>query len=383
MKILILGGGIGGLVASNLLSKGLRKKHEVTVVDRKTRYEFTPSFPWLMMGWREPQRITRNLSSLTKKGIRYINASALKIDPANRVVKTRAGDLSYDYLIVALGAELASETIRGFLESAHHVYELEAAMKLRGALRTFSGGTVVAGVSSLPFKCPAAPYEVALLMDYYFRQKGIRDQVDFRFFTPEALPMPVTGPKIGNMIKGMLESRGISYQPNIKLSSVDPKKREITFEKGESMNFDLLFAVPPHRAPKVVMEAELTDRTGWIPVDMRTFKTRYDDVYAIGDVTYVKLPNGMMLPKAGVFAHGQAEVVARNITAEIRDDGEKKEWEGDGSCFIEIGFGKAAMAKGNFYTEPDPVVNVRWPMVSRIWHWYKGLFEKYWLWRWF
>jgi len=381
-KILILGGGIGGLVASNLLSKRLGKKHEVVLVDKKDSYEFTPAFPWIMMEWREPHQITRKLNLLEKKGVRYVNAEALKIDPANRTVKTSNGDFGYDYLIVALGAELAPETIPGFSKGAHHVYSFEAATKLREALKTFNGGTVAAGISSTPFKCPAAPYEVAFLMDYHFKKNGIRDRVDFHFFTPKALPMGVTGPKIGNMIKGMLENRGINYIPNIKLVSVDAGKRKITFENGESINYDLLFAVPPHRAPKVVVDAELTDETGWITVGMKTLKTKYDNLYAIGDVTRIRLPNGMMLPKAGVFAHGQAEVVARNIISEIMGNGEE-EWKGDGSCFIEVGFGKAAMAKGNFYTEPDPVVKIRWPRVSRIWHWYKVLFEKYWLGRWF
>jgi len=382
MRVLVLGGGIGGHVASNLLSKRLEKRHEVVLIDRKTQYEFSPFFLWVTMGWREPNQITRKLSLLEKKGVKYVNAEVLKIDPAERTVNTSAGDFTYDYLIVALGAELVPEAIPGFLEGTHHVYTLEATIKFRDALRNFSGGTVAVGVSSLPFKCPAAPYEAALLMDYYFRKKGIREKADFYFFTPEALPMPVAGPQIGNMIKTMLENRGINYVPKMKLASVDAKKRKIVFENGESMNYDMLFAVPPHRAPKVVVDAELTDETGWMPVDMKTFKTKYDEVYAIGDVTSIKLPNGMMLPKAGVFAHGQAEIVARNISSEIMGNGEE-EWKGDGSCFIEVGFGKAAMAKGNFYTKPNPTVKIRKPMLSKIWHIYKVLFEKYWLWRWF
>lgn len=370
-------------MTSNLLVKRLGRKHDVVLIDKKTTYEFSPSFLWLSMGWREPNQITRNLSRLEKKGIKYVNANVLKINPAERMVKTSQGDFSYDYLVVAVGAELAPEVIAGFSEGAHRVYTLKTAMKLREELEHFSGGKIAAGVSSLPFKCPAAPYEAAFLMDFYFRKKRIRDQVDFRFFTPEALPMPVAGPKIGNMLRGMLENRGIRYHPNIKLASVDAEKREITFENGESMDYDLLFAVPPHRASKAVVEAGLTDKTGWIPVDAKTLRTSYDDVYAVGDVTAIKLPNGKMLPKAGVFAHGQASVVAHNIASEIEGNAARKEWNGDGSCFGETGFGKAAMAKGNFYTEPDPVVNMRWPKVSRTWHWYKIFFEKYWLWRWF
>ncbi len=382
MKFVVLGGGVGGLVVSNLLAKKLSKKHEVILIDKKTEHEFTPAFPWVMMNWREPTRITRKLDALKKKGIQYINSEVLKIDTQNKIVRINTGDISYDYLIVALGAELAPETIPGFLKGAHHCYSLEAATKLRDALSTFEGGTVAAGVSRLPFKCPAAPYEAAFLMDYHFRKNGIRDRIDFHFFTPETLPMGVAGPKIGNMLKELLESRDIRYLPNITLTSINIGQRKIMFQNGETLNFDLLFTVPPHRAPKVVAESGLTDETGWMPVDVKTLKTQHDDVYALGDVTYIKLPNGMMLPKAGVFAHGQAEVVAHNIISKVRGNG-KREWNGDGSCFIEIGFNKAAMAKGNFYTKPDPIVKIRKPMLSRIWHIYKVLFEKYWLWRWF
>jgi len=373
---------VGGLVAANMLSKKLGKRHEVMLVEKKTKYEFTPSYLWLMMGWREPLQITRNLSLLTNKDIAYVNGEVLGIDPSNRLVKTTTKNLTYDYLIVALGAELVPEAIPGFSESAHHTYTLEASMKLRENLRTFSGGTIAIGVSTLPFKCPAAPYEAALLLDYYFRERGIRDKVNFQFFTPEPLPMPVAGPAVGNRIRRMLEARGIDFYPNSKLLSVDSPQKEISFEKGENIKFDFLIAVPPHKSPNVVREAGLTNEAGWIPVDKKTLTTRYDDLYAIGDVTAIKLFDGMMLPKAGVFAHAQAEVVAHNIAVDIAGGGERKEFDGKGYCFIEAGSGKAGLASGEFYAEPR-VVNIKSPKISRIWHLGKILFEKYWLWRWF
>ncbi len=381
MKILVLGGGIGGHVAANLLSKKLGKKHDVILVDKKAQYEFSPSFLWATMGWREPSQITRNLSLLERKGIKYVNGEVLNIDPSGRTVKTSAGEFTYDYLIVALGAELAPETIPGLSGAAHHCFDLQAAMKLKDAVNAFSGGTIAIGVSSTPFKCPAAPYEAALLFDYHFRKRGTRDKVNFQFFTSEPQPMPVAGPKIGSMIRQMLEARGINYQPNLKLVSVDAKKRELSFEKGEKLGWDFLFAVPPHKVPNVVKEAGLTNGAPWVPVDKWSLRTKYDDAYAIGDVTLVKLFDGMVLPKAGVFAHAQAGVVAHNIMVDI-EGGEKKKFDGKGNCFIETGFGKAGFADGEFYAEPR-VVNIKRPRISRIWHWEKVLFEKYWLWRWF
>jgi len=381
VKVLILGGGVGGHVAANLLSKRLGKKHDVVLIDKEAQYEFSPSFLWATMGWREPGQITRSLSLLRRKGVEYVKGEVLKIDPAERTVKTSAGEFACDYLIVALGAELAPETMPGLSVTAHHFYELEAAMKLKDSLKVFSGGTIAIGVSSTPFKCPAAPYEAALLLDYNLRKRGIREKVDFQFFTPEPLPMPVAGPAIGDMIKQMLEAREIDYHPNFKPVSVDPRKREISFERGEKIEFDLLVVVPPHRVPNVVKEAGLTKGTPWIPVDKWTLRTRYDDLHAIGDVTLAKLFDGMALPKAGVFAHGQAEVVAHNIAVGI-EGGEERKFDGKGYCFVETGFGKAGFASGEFYAEPR-VVNIKSPRVSRIWHLGKILFEKYWLWRWF
>ncbi len=381
MKTMILGGGIGGHVTANLLRKKLGKEHEILLVDKKAQYEFAASFLWATMGWRKPSQITRNLSLLEKKGIRYVNGEVSKIDPSAKIVKTSAGEFTYDYLVVALGAELAPYAIPEMSGIAHHFYELEASMKLKDAITSFSGGTVAIGISSMPFKCPAAPYEAALLLDYHFRKRGIRDKVTFQFFTPEPQPMPVAGPKIGSMISQMLEMRRINYHPNHKLISFDTKKMELSFEKGEKIGCDLLVAVPPHRVPSVVKEAGLTDGAPYVPVDKWFFKTKYDDVYAIGDVALVKLFDGMALPKAGVFAHAQAKVVANNIAADI-EGGEKTKFDGKGSCFIETGFGKAGYADGEFYAEPR-VVNIKKPNVSRIWHLGKVLFEKYWLWRWF
>lgn len=382
VRALVLGGGIGGIVAANVLNRKLGRQHEIMLIDRRTEHRFPPSYPWLMMGWREPHKITRNLNLLNKKGIKYVNDEIEKIDPTNRLVKTKSNDFKYDYLIVALGAELAPETIPGFAQGAYHMYELEEAMKTREALKNFSGGTLIVDIASLPFKCPAAPYEAAFFMDYRFRKRGIRNKIEMHFFTAEGRPMGVAPPEIGNKVVEMLESRGITYHPNLKLTTVDSEEKKITFENGESMSFDLLIAIPPHKAPKVVKQSGLADESGWIPVDKNTLKTKFDDVFALGDVNKIMLAMGMPLPKAGVFAHLQAEVVAHNIAADILGY-RKKEYNGWGECFLEIGYGKAGLVKGNFYAEPIPDAKMQWPPLSRIWHWSKVIFEKYWFWRWF
>ncbi|MCL5965638.1 MAG: NAD(P)/FAD-dependent oxidoreductase, partial [Deltaproteobacteria bacterium] len=188
-------------------------------------------------------------------------------------------------------------------------------------------------------------------------------------------------------VKQFLDERGIGFHPQHKPASVDPVKKEITFDNGSKASFDLLIAVPPHRSPEVVRKSGLANEAGWIPVDRGTMKTRFGNVYALGDVAAIQLPGRyrpdipLMLPKAGVFAHFQASVVAANIASEIKGEIGRKEFGGKGYCFLEAGAGTAGYGSGNFYGEPEPAVTFGRP--NRLWRFAKVLFEKWWLRHWF
>lgn len=378
-RILVLGGGIGGLVVSSTLSRNLNGEHEIVLVDRNERHVFAPSLLWMLLGWRKPKEIMRSLMRLKAKNIIYRRAEVLRIDTSGSRVQTSVGGFPYDYLVVALGADLAPEKVGGFAETACNMYDIDGVTRLRERLHNFEGGRVVILVSSTPFKCPAAPYETAFLLDYYFSRKGVRKYVDIQVFTPETLPMPVAGPEIGNKIRRMLADRDIGFNPEHKVSYVDGQRQTLIFD-GKEAHFDLLVGVPPHIAPIAVRDSGLTDSSGWIPVDPATLRTVHENVYAIGDVAGISLPDGKMLPKAGVFGHFEAEVVAHNIASEIKGKHALREFDGNGSCFLETGYGKAGYASGNFFSQPR-IIKMRNP--SRIWHWSKVLFEKYWFWRWF
>ena len=229
----------------------------------------------------------------------------------------------------------------------------------------------------MPYKCPAAPYETALLLDDYLRRRGIRDRSQVAVFTPETLPMGVAGPGMGHAVVGMLQNKGIGFNPSLNVTRIDPEQNELVFADREPEPFDLLAGVPPHRAPSVVKDSALSNEAGWVPVNRRTLQTGLENVYAIGDVSAVTLANGMALPKAGVFADGQAHTVAGRIAADIQGQGARDEFGGAGFCWIETGGGSAGFASGDFYAEPDPAVPL--PRSGRMWHWGKILFEKYWL----
>ncbi|HSG14715.1 MAG TPA: FAD/NAD(P)-binding oxidoreductase [Anaerolineae bacterium] len=375
--ILILGGGVGGIATANALRQQLGAEHRVIVVDKRADYVFTPSLLWVMVGWRRPEQITKSLNRLLRPGVDVVIAEGREIDLDGQRVKTGNGDLAYDYLVVAAGADLAPEMAPGFDEAAHTPYDLEGATGLWSALQGFKGGRVAILVSAMPYKCPAAPYETALLLDDHLRSQGIRNRCQVEVFTLEKLPMGVAGPAMGQAVVGMLEAKDIAFHPQLDLTQIDAAGRQIVFSNRDPAPFDLLAGIPPHRAPRVVRESALANEAGWVPVDKRTLQTAYENVYAIGDVTAVTLANGMALPKAGVFADGQALAVARRIVEQIRGVETLAEFDGLGFCWIETGGGSAGFASGEFYAEPDPVVPL--PRSGRMWHWGKILFEKYWL----
>lgn len=375
--IVILGGGVGGLVAAHELRKRLPRQHRVVVVDREREHLFAPSLLWLMVGDREAGSIKRPLKRLERKGIEVRLGEVEKIDPEARRVTVAGEALEADYLIVTLGAELAPEMVPGLPGAGHNFYTLTGAESLRVALAATRKGRIVVLTAAPAYKCPAAPYEAALLIDAYLRKCGLRETVAIDVYAAEPGPMGVAGPEMSGAVKQMLEAKGIPYHPEHQVKSVDAAARRLDFANGTQADFDLLAYVPPHRAPRVIRESPLASETGWVSVDRHTLETRFPGVYALGDVVSIPLKLGKPLPKAGVFAHGEAEVVAKNIAAAVLGRDASERFNGHGECFIEIGNGKAGFGGGDFYAEPKPTVKMHAP--SWRWHVGKVLFEKSWL----
>jgi len=381
--VLILGGGVGGLVAANELRQRLDRAHRVVLVERNLEHAFAPSFLWLMTGDRKASQIVRPMQKLVRRGVEVVHGEALAIDLARRRVETSAQSVDYDYLVVALGARLAPEVIVGLAQGSETFYSFEGAAKLHDALQNFRSGRIAVAVAGLPFKCPAAPYEGAMLMADLFRRRGLRDKIEIHLFTPEPQPMPVAGPELGRAVCTMIESKGIAYHPLHQLTAVDPKARELQFGEKGKFQYDLLVAVPPHRSPELVRQAGLANQAGWVTVDPASLATQHENVFAIGDVTAIPLPGRwkpevpLVLPKAGVFAHIQALVVAHRIAGHIAGVKVEETFCGDGYCMLEAGAQEGGFAFGNFFAEPSPQVNLR--NLGKKWHVGKILIEKWWL----
>ena len=374
---LVLGAGIGGIVAAETLRKLLPAADRVVVVERERAHVFTPSLLWHITGDSEPASFTRPLSALAAKGIELVTGEIARIDPAALTVEVNGATLAGDALIVALGADYAPETVPGLAENGLNLYTLDGASAIRTALDAFGGGRVAVLTAAPGYKCPAAPYEAAMLVEAFIRRRGLRDKTEIAMHAAEPAPMPVAGPVVGGQLRMMLERKGIAYFPQRQVTRVEGGM--LHFADGQSAGFDLLIYVPPHRAPAVVRQAGLCSESGWVAVDRVTLATKLPKVWAIGDVTAIALKMGRPLPKAGVFAHGQAEVVARNIARSWTGKGEAARFDGHGFCFVETGGGMAGVGSGNFYAEPVPEVRLRFP--NPLWHLGKVLYEKYWLWR--
>ena len=381
--IVILGGGVGGIVTANELRKRLTNKHKIILIEKNRIHAFAPSFLWLMTGTRKKENITKDISKLLQKGIEIINEEVLKIHIDENLVETTGRKIGFDYLVVALGASMHPESIPGIPSGSHNYYTLEGAEKLYSELKNFEKSKVAVVITSLPYKCPAAPYEGALLISDFFEKKNIRDKIDISIYTPEPFPMPVGGPGLGEAVKQVLASKNINLFPLHKIYEVDSEKKELLFDNNKNYGYDMLVVVPVHKVPGVILHSKLAGVNGWIPVDRSTLQTKFPNIYAIGDVNSISIPGRwkpdvpLILPKAGIFAHLQAEVVAERIACQIKGEISGVDFCGDGFCMLEAGEHSAGFAYGNFFGEPSPDVKIR--NVGKAWHYGKILFEKWWL----
>lgn len=375
--ILVLGGGTGGLMTAHFLRNKLGSNCRIIVFEKEEKNVFAPSLLWLMVGKRRTKDVYRSTKLIAKKGIELVSGNIEEVNPENKSVLVNGKEYTGDYLIISMGAaqvEVPALSGKGF-----DFFSLEGAAGFNDALQQFKGGKIAVLISSLPFKCPAAPYEAAMLIESLIRKKGMHAKTEIAIYTPETMPMPVAGKALADAVEQMLEAKGIKYFPEHQFT--EAASNSLTFSNGNSFPFDLLAYTPKLSCPDVIARSALPGKSGWIEANRSTLETNFPDVYAIGDITLIPLELGKPLPKAGVFAHYQAEVVANNIAEKIKGGVNMKYFDGSGQCFLEMGDGKAGYAGGNFYGSPLPLVKMKRP--GYWWHLTKVMFEKYWFFKYF
>jgi sulfide:quinone oxidoreductase len=350
-RVLILGGGFGGIATARQLKQKVDPNDEVILVDRRDYFMVGFRKSWALVGESMLEDGQRPLDSLTGLGIRVMRDAITRIDPNGRAATMGDQIISADALVVALGADLVPESIPGFQQYAYNIYDPNDIPRAAQALKEFQGGKLLIGIFGAPYKCAPAPYEMALLINESLKSRGVKAVVEV--FTPQPMSLPVLGQVGCDLIESRLADQGITFLANRKATAIEAG--EVVFA-NERRPFDLLLGVPPHRPPAVVRESGLVGDSGWVSVNPRTLETQHSGVYAIGDVVQIMMPNGKPLPKAGIFAEAMGETVAERIAATFTGQEPEAIFKGEGGCYLEVGAGQAMMVRGHFLAEPEPEV---------------------------
>jgi sulfide:quinone oxidoreductase len=349
-RVVVLGGGFGGIATAVALRSHLEPADEVVLVERRPRFVMGLRKNWGLVGASTLAEGERPLAALRERGIEVVAGTIDAIRPGAHEAEVDGRTIAADALVVALGAERDPGRVPGFREHAIDVYDEGANETGAAAIDAFTGGRVVIGIFGVPYPCPPGPYELALLLGERLAARGVPGGIFV--FTPQAGSLPVLGDAGCAAFDGRLANEGITLRPKTTATAVEPAA---VVAADTRIPFDLLLGVPPHRVPEVVSRAGLAEPGAWVKVDPATLETRFPGVYAIGDATAIPLASGMPLPKAGVFAHAQGEVVAARIADQLAGRTPTATFDGHGMCFLETGHGRATMVRGNFYASPPDV----------------------------
>jgi sulfide:quinone oxidoreductase len=366
-RVVVLGGGVGGTLAANLLDKELRGEATVTVVDGTGMHVYQPGFLYVALGQANALWLARDERTLLRKNVELVIEQATKVDPEKQTVAlAHGGTLPYDYLVLATGSRLDRDAVPGYGDS-HDFYSLEGALRLREELRRFKGGRILVGVAGIPNKCPPAPVEFVLMLEEYLRKRGLREKSSVTLLSP--LNRAFTIESASKLIQPIFERRGIALSTFFNVETVDTAKHTVSSLEGETAEYDLLVLVPPHRGSALIDASGLGDAAGWVPTDRDTLQHRaFERIFAIGDAT--DLP----ISKSGSTAHFEAPVVASRVASFIRGTAPKLSYGGRVMCFLETGGGRATSLRFDYTHPPVP------PKPSRVWHWAKWIFNRaYWV----
>ena len=344
--VVILGAGFAGLELATRLSEEVPDQVDVTIIDSGDAFVFGFSKLDVMFGRAGLDAVRIPYAALRKPSVRFVRESVVSIDAERRRVTTDASTYEPDILVVALGADLDPGATPGLVEEGTEYYSVEGAARVAGLLPTFAGGDVIIGVLGPFFKCPAAPFETALMLYDYLERRGRGGAARIKVVSPMSTPIPIS-PEASAGILAALAERDIAWWPESKVVSMDPATKVATLADGRTTSYDLFLGVPVHRVPRAVEESALAV-DGWVAVDHTTFATRFENVYAVGDVTSAPVP------RVGAIAEGEARTLADVLVHQIRGGDPPGPYRGEATCYIEFGGDQVARFDANFLSGPSP-----------------------------
>ncbi len=393
--IVVLGGGIGGVSCAYEVKQVLRREDRVTLVSNKPFFQFTPSNPWVAVRWRSKDDITIDLATvLPRHGIAFSAAGAARVHPAgNRVELGDGSSLTYDYLVVATGPELAFDEIEGLgpERNTYSVCDVDHAMHANGTWEEFCknpGPVVVGAVQGA--SCFGPAYEFAMIMDADLRQRRIRDKVLMTFVTAE--------PYIGHLgvggvgdTKGLLESamrqRHIKWVTNGKVDKVEPGAMHVTEvdedgkpKKAHELPFKFAMMIPAFRGIAALRGIDgLVNPRGFVMIDKHQRNPKFPNIFGVGVCIAIapieQTPVPVGVPKTGFMIESMVTATALNIGQLVRGEAATHEATWNAICLAD--FGDSGVA---FVAMPqNPPRNVNWASSGRWVHVAKVAFEKYFL----
>ncbi|HSM95582.1 MAG TPA: FAD/NAD(P)-binding oxidoreductase [Rhizomicrobium sp.] len=394
-KIVVLGAGLGGALAAYEIAPIMGPSDQLTVVGQGQRYHFVPSNPWVAAGWRDRDEIEVGLGPIMeKKRIQYLTQGCKRAHPAeNRLELNDGSSLTYDYLVIATGPDLAFDEIEGlgpqhFTQSICHVDHAEKAHAALEAFAKNPGPIVVGAVQGA--SCFGPAYEFAFILDTELRKRKIRDKVPMTFVTSE--------PYIGHLgldgvgdTKGLLESelrqRHIKWITSAKVQRIAAGKMTVdeigedgAVKKSVELPFGYSMMLPAFRGVEAVRGIDgLTNPRGFIIIDKKQRNPRYPNVFAIGVCVAIPptgpTPVPVGVPKTGFMIESMVTATAKNIAALLRGKDADAEATWNAVCLADFGDGGVA-----FVAEPQiPPRNVNWAAHGKWVHFAKIAFEKYFL----
>ena len=351
-RVVVVGSGDGGTFTANLLALQLHDEirgglASVQLVGEHLRHPFQPGNLDVAFKGTDPEKYIKDETELLRKGVDFIQDPAVKIDCASKSVTTKSGRvLGYDFLVIATGAVADPSMVPGLAEGSMNFHTGgENAERIWEALQKFEGGTIIVAIAGTPHKCPPSPNEAAFMLDEFFRKRRTRDKVKIKFLTP--YPRPYPAERISKVVEPRFQDEGIEVSTFFNVDMVDPKEHKIFSLEGETFDYDLLIAVPPHRGADVVINSGLGDQDGYVPTDRGTMRVvGQEGVYCIGDATNIPVS------KSGVVAHLQSAVVAHNIVAEIEKSHDLLEYNGRINCPMEVGQHRAIFVSATYTSPP-------------------------------
>ncbi len=338
-KIVIVGGGFSGIsVANKLARKTKSKKVNITLIEPKDLNYYEPEYLFWVFKEKKISKFAKPIYSVLSKKVNWLHASATKIDDTKKMIELSNGEtIHYDYLVIATGASMEEEKIGTYGKNGlYHFYLPSASLQLQEGLKNFQGGTIVISPSTVPYKCPPAIPEFALLLDNYLKSKNIRDKTTIKYLYPLMRPYPTPG--VADKVAELFEKRGIEFVEFFNYESVDVENKKVISLEGEEIDFDMLVLIPPHEGHKVIKESGLGDREGFVPTDRHTLKViDKDKMYAIGDCS--NLP----VSKSGAVSHFSSKALVNNIKAELKGKEPIHKYKGLTICFVVTSFRRSML----------------------------------------